>query len=387
MMVIDLLIVLLLLAPLGYGAVILFFFSGLRSLRPGTGTHEQSFSVVIAARNEERLITRCLNSVMAQDYPSSLFEVIVVDDRSTDSTPQKVQELQGRYPNLKLVSVAGVPSGVSPKKNALSTGIALAKNDILLFTDADCVVPGTWIRSHNSHFNPETGAVGGLTTYHPVSGMNSLLYGLQAMDFFSHSVVSASAIGAGLPINTNANNFAVRRKLFLSVNGYDRVKKIVSGDDDLLLQAISLSGEAVIDYAPEIGAAVTTEPSVTLRQIWEQRKRWSSKTVYYGPRQVRILAFIFGYYFLLCVGLLLSFLSSGLFLAFLLSFTVKTLLDFFLAYRGMVLFGERALVRYFPLAALLHVPLIVGACLFGVFGKFTWKGARSGRTLSPNGNP
>jgi cellulose synthase/poly-beta-1,6-N-acetylglucosamine synthase-like glycosyltransferase len=356
-----------------YLLVILFFHRGLGRLGPGNNSTRHSFSIIIAARNEETRIRRCLDSVLSQDYPADKHEVIVVNDRSADNTRSIVESFLPCRKNLKLINVTECPGGVSPKKNALAQGLRDAVGEIMLFTDADCIVPRTWVRAMNGHFSGEIACVAGLTTYvRPVS-LSSFFWGLQAVDFFSHSVVSAAAMGAGLPINTNANNFAVRREVFLRLEGFKRVADIVSGDDDLILQAMAREKGARAGYAPERGAAVETEPTPTLQGAWEQRKRWSSKTVYYNAKQALMLSGVFIYYLLTLSGAALSVVRPGLFRWVAAAFLVKTTLDFTLAFRGMRLFGKTELTRYFFPMAFLHIPLIVFACFFGIFGKFAWK--------------
>jgi cellulose synthase/poly-beta-1,6-N-acetylglucosamine synthase-like glycosyltransferase len=356
-----------------YLLVILFFHKGFSRLGPGSGQSLSTFSIIIAARNEEARIGRCLNSVLLQDYPGDKYEVIVVNDRSTDKTGAMVGSFLPRRKNLRLINVTECPEGVSPKKNALAQGIREAAGEIILFTDADCIVPRTWVRTVNGHFAPGIAAVAGLTTYFKPASMPALFWGIQAMDFFSHSVVSAAAMGAGLPINTNANNFAVRRDLFHRLEGFKKVADIVSGDDDLILQALAREKDAKAEYAPEKGAAVETEPTPTLRGIWEQRKRWSSKTVYYNLKQALMLSGVFIYYFIILAGIFLSLFKPQIFPWIAGGFLFKTALDFTLAFRGMQMFGKTDLLRYFLPMALLHIPFIVFACLFGVFGKFAWK--------------
>lgn len=356
-----------------YLFVILFLLRGLKKLKKGCNDKKHSFSVITACRNEEGHIEACLRSVFAQDYPGELFSVIVVDDRSADRTPEVLKRLRAEFSRLSVITLDRCPEGTAPKKHALSKGIEQARGEILLFTDADCRVPPTWISAINRHFDEKTGTVSGLTTYFRPPSMDRFFWGLQAMDFFSHSVVSAAAIGAGLPLNTNANNFAVRRSLYDSVRGFTRGLAVVSGDDDLLLQAAAREGRALVRYAIEKEAAVETAPTPTLRGIWEQRKRWGSKTIYYNKGAVLFLTGIFFYYLLILVGLVVSFAWPF--------FVYKTLLDLLLAWRGMRLFRKTDLLPYFPPASILHIPLIILSIVFGVFGRFTWKGATTKKRL------
>jgi len=363
-----------------YLFVVFFLYRGLSRTPQGPLNRQRlSYSVLIACRNEEEHIEACVDSVFAQDYPADRFEVIVINDRSTDATPRCLERLHLRHPTLIIINVADCPVGVAPKKHALEQGATRAKNDILLFTDADCCVPFSWISAINKAFSEDTVILSGPTSYDRPPEMNRFFWGLQSMDFLSHGIVAAAAMGAGLPINTNANNLAVRKNTYQAASAFHRLRNVISGDDDLLLQAIAEQEREGIRYLFDPQAAVITAPSRTLAQIWEQRKRWSSKTVYYRPLAAAFLAGIFIYYlFILMLFMTLSWHPSFLPLWVAL-WLFKTGADFLLTLRGMARFRQWQLLPYFFPAALLHIPLIVGAVLGGLFGRFTWKGLRTGK--------
>src|SRR4051812_16247924 len=106
-------------------------------------------SLIIAARDEARNIEAALNSLLGQDYPD--YEVIVIDDRSSDATPQVLARAQVRHPALKLVTVKVLPDGWLGKNHALNCGAAAASGDILIFADADVVMRADSVRRAVSH--------------------------------------------------------------------------------------------------------------------------------------------------------------------------------------------------------------------------------------------
>jgi|WetSurMetagenome_2_1015567.scaffolds.fasta_scaffold00046_33 cellulose synthase/poly-beta-1,6-N-acetylglucosamine synthase-like glycosyltransferase len=368
---------------LAYLAVILFLFSGLRRLSSSaspTAPHNLTFSIVIAAHDEEKNIEKCLMSVLNQTIASSRFEVILVDDRSTDATAAIARAIAKRHANLSVLTVPATPPGLSPKKHAVAQGIARAVNEIIVFTDADCAVPPTWLGTIDMYFDETTGLVQGITSYQYVPGMNRLFFGLQAVDFLSHGVVAAAAIGAGLPLNSNANNFAFRKRAFDDAQGYGGHGKVISGDDDILLQRIWRGGKWRVRYMTDLAAKVSTLPTPTIRGVFEQRKRWGSKTVYYNMGQVGLLSSIFIFYltvaFLFCAGFLkpLYFgLCGGM-------MVLKMLGEAMLMIPGARLFGEFSLVKFLAPASLLQLPVVLSSVTAGVFGKFGWKGQTFGRT-------
>ena len=150
-------------------------------------------SVIIAARNEEKNIETCLNSVLSQQYPPDRFEVIVIDDHSTDATFSVVRRLQNHYQNLKLLSANEKTHG---KISALEKGIEEAKGELIVTTDADCVVHPLWLATFISHYDDTTAMIAG-----PVLIENKGLSFVQQFDrleLLGLVTVAAGLIGAGL---------------------------------------------------------------------------------------------------------------------------------------------------------------------------------------------
>lgn len=368
-----------------YFCVILFLQNGLLKLRVGQNRNDFTFSVVIAARNEEHNIRSCLRSVFSQNIPCSNYEVIVVNDRSDDRTSEILAELKSEYRNLKVLEITETVPGISPKKNAVSKGIAASSNELVVFTDADCIVPSGWLSCIGRHFDSETGLVQGITAYRFIPGMNKLFFGLQAIDFLSHGVVAAAAIGADLPINSNANNFAFRRKTFEEIGGYgSKASRVVSGDDDLLLQRVWKSSKWKVAFMADPAGTVETNPTPTVSAAFEQRKRWGSKTVHYCAPQVALLSSVFLFYLSIALsfaGTLFDRSSLPLFISLLL---VKMAGETALLVPGTRIFRKEQLRPFIPLASFIQLPMVIAAVLLGVFGRFGWKGQSFSRTVEEN---
>ncbi len=366
-----------------YFFAIVFLNRGLKRLSSATfdRPHNHTFSIIIAAHNEQTNIAACLESVLFQTIPSSRFEVIVVDDRSSDGTNRLVQIQSFKHANLRIITVRNTPPGLSPKKYAVSLGIGQARNEIIVFTDADCRVPPTWLDSIDRHFEGDVGLVQGITTYSLIPGMNAFFFGIQSLDFLSHGIVAAAAIGAGFPLNSNANNMAFKKAAFLDVGGYGEAGGVVSGDDDLLLQKIWQSGNWKIRYMTAQAGSVITEPAPTLPALFEQRKRWGSKTVHYNTRQVVFLGGIFCFYVVLLTCMCDAFFYPELWISVAGTWLVKLIGELLLLIPGTALFNKKELRKFIFPASIVQLPLVVGAVILGVFGKFTWKGQHFGRTV------
>ena len=367
-----------------YLGVVFFLLRGLHGLTPAEQAHGHQFSIVIAARNEENNIAHCLDTVFSQTIDPNRFEVIVVNDRSTDATQEIINRYKKRFPQLTSITIDTTPAGISPKKHAVTQGVARAKYDIIVFTDADCRVPPTWLDTIDRFFTPPVGLVQGITAYHYLPGMNRLFFNLQSIDFLSHGIVAAAAIGADIPINSNANNFAFRREAFDASGGLTtNIGHVVSGDDDLLLQKIWKQHKWKILFMTDHKGTVTTMPTPTLYALFQQRARWGSKTVHYNSLQVLLLTGVFLFYLFVATSFVVSVISAKLYFFTILLFLIKFIGEAFLMIPGLRHFGHSYLLPLLPVASLLQLPLVLFAVLIGIFGKFSWKEQSFSRTINP----
>ncbi|MEN3026567.1 MAG: glycosyltransferase [Chlorobiota bacterium] len=229
-----------------------------------------SVSVIIPARNEEQTIARCVESVMASDYPR--FEVIVVDDRSTDRTAEVLQELQQRYgERLRVIHRREEPRerNLQGKAGALHCGMEQARGEVAAFTDADCIVPPTWLRAVVAPFrHPEVGFVAGLTV---VSGRR-LFDRIQAAEWLLLGAAGGAGVGWRQALGCYGNNMAVRCRAYWDVGGYARIPFSVT-EDLSLQQAIHRRGWRMrFLFGPE--GMVSTLPVATVWDRLRQLQRW-----------------------------------------------------------------------------------------------------------------
>lgn len=234
-------------------------------------------SIIVAGRNEEQFIGSCLDALLRQDYDAGACEVIFVDDHSTDGTLAIAEELaahsEGR---LTVVSAPPCPAAVGPKKHAISHGVARAKGEILLFTDADCRVRPGWAKAMLSTYDDRTGAVTGPVVPPAGSGLARLMLRLERI-FVSYS--SASAIGWKHPASASGGNFSYRAAAYREIGGIAH-SHVTSGDDDLMAQGIARSGWRVA-YARGANAVVEHLRLPTVRQEVNATIRHQSTVRYY----------------------------------------------------------------------------------------------------------
>lgn len=335
-------------------------------------------TVLIAARNEEGRLGPCLEGLLQQDYPREKLQIVVVDDRSEDGTAALLEGFRLRAPDLvTAVKITEITPGLSPKKHALTRGMQVAHGEIIITTDADCLMGPAWVSSLVSEFDERTGLVLGMTSYYDPPSSSPVLAGTQALEFISYGIVAAALVGLRFPVHGNANNIAYRRKVYDLASGFESHGRIISGDDDFLIQGIHALATWEIRYAVSPESQVRTEPPLSLRQFWEQRKRWASKCGFYQPKQAAFLSAIFLYYALILVftaaGAVIPALRPWL-LVGLGSFGVKTGMDWWVMKEGLRVFGKRELLRHFAPTAILHIPLIIAAVVAGTIFGFTWKG-------------
>ncbi|HSQ41675.1 MAG TPA: glycosyltransferase [Fibrobacteraceae bacterium] len=380
------------LIAVGYAALDLALAYGLLHLRRTNAISSRpQVSVLICARNEETHLDACLKSVLTQDYDGE-WEVRVADDRSEDRTPTVLKKWDKDYPQkLHLLRIDELPTGLSPKKNAITRLVPGAAGEILLFTDADCVVSPSWITGMVSCFRDGVDWVSGYSRFPAEGRFHSLLYGFQAVDFLSHRTVDAAGIGWGHPITACGQNLAYRKSVFEELHGFAGVEHVVSGDDDLLMHKLAALRPNAIAYCIDPATFVDSAPQHSWKRVWEQRKRWASKTVNYNWGTVLLLGPVFLFYLGILLGLVIGAILWGLvgfWIPLWLAASLllwKTLCDTFVMILGIRLFREQRLWRWYPFTALLHIPMIVGAVLAGVFGGFTWKDQGTGRCANSPG--
>lgn len=259
-------------------------------------------SIVIAARDEERNIAACLESVLHQDCEPASFEVIVVNDHSTDRTEEICRQFEQRFTNLRHFNAAESPT-LRGKTNALDQGIAQAKGDIIMVTDADCTVPSTWVAATAKRYGRNVGIVGGLT----VQKAESWFEGMQSLDWVYLLGVAASTISLRIPLSTIGNNLSFRKSAYDEVGGYRTLPFSVT-EDFVLFQAIVGTGkwDYLCPVDPEV--LVTSQPCRTLKELVRQKQRWGK-----GGLDMRLSGFLVGALgFGLNALLLLALLTSSL---------------------------------------------------------------------------
>ena len=358
-----------------YAALLFFYLSGwnrLPELQPADGTTRlPSVSVVIAARNEENSILRCLDSLASQDYQEP-FEVIVVDDHSTDDTVKQVENF-GAIP-VELVSLSEY-DGEFGKKSALRRGIALASGEVILLTDADCTVPESWITLMTAALGPAKQLATGPVLY--AHGRN-LLEAFQSLDLLGLMVITGGGWAIGLHHLGNGGNMVVRKTLYREVETDLKGRGLASGDDLFLIQHVARSSSAAIAYVKNPDVVVRSAPETSFRSFIAQRLRWASKNSSLPQRSVQLIwGFVWLTNLAMVTGCVIIFLqpSESAVLVLALSVMIKAIAEFSLLFSAARFAGGQRLLLWFPLAFLINIVYVIAiGALALCTSRFTWKG-------------
>jgi 1,2-diacylglycerol 3-beta-glucosyltransferase len=325
-------------------------------------------SIVVAAKDEEKNLPACLDSLTKLDYPPELFEIIVVNDQSCDSTPQIVDDASKRFSNIKRIDAITIDdnSSLRGKANALSQGIDKANGEFIFLTDADCIVPSTWIRETLKYFEDDVGIVGGVTL---ISKTEKPIYGIQAIDWDILLTVGAGAATVGRPVGCLGNNLAFRKKAYEQIGGYRNIKFSVT-EDFALFKAIA-SSNWNYRYPMDRLTLVETLPVESLIEVFSQRKRWATGGKDTGAFGFLTLAPGFIFHWLLILSPLFSFTTSVIF------FAAKLLMDTLFILPTLIYYGKITHLKfifYFEIYYILYVAILPFSVYFGK--GVTWKGRR-----------
>ncbi len=354
----------------------LFLFSiliGLRKLKPSQPNQipKEFVSIIIPFRNESENIISNIKSIIKQNFPKENYEVIYVDDNSTDNSFRILNE----FPKPKNVKVLSLPKDYSPnahKKRAIRYGIENSTGDIIITTDADCFYSENWLSSMLSNFDDETGFISGPVEFLDADGMFSKL---QKLEFAGLVITGAGLIGSGKPTICNAANIAYRKKTYEEVNGFYDQMDLSSGDDELLMQKIAKDTEYKVKFSLLTESIVKTSASKNINEFYHQRKRWASKGLFYKNTSL-ILKLILIYLFylgLIIQPFLIFFISSSFAYSFGLSLVIKLVLEYLILLKGKNILFRELILKPFIFAEFLQVPYIIIAGFSGMFGNLEWK--------------
>jgi cellulose synthase/poly-beta-1,6-N-acetylglucosamine synthase-like glycosyltransferase len=344
---------------------------------PSDAKPKTKISVIIPARNEENNIATCLESLAAQDYPKDLLEIIVSDDHSTDGTAGIVSRYANTGINLLELKkeITNAPGSSGSKKAAISAAIKKSTGTLIITTDADCIFPVKWLSTMVAFYEANRPVfIAAPVTF---SKEKKALHIFQSLDFLSLQGITAASVYDGFHTMCNGANLAYEKKAFETVNGFEGIDQIASGDDMLLMHKIYMLNPEKVMYCLSPDAIVETKPAENSKAFFNQRIRWASKAlVYHDKRIFYVLMLVYLLNSLLLAFFIYSLLTNHLTLALIILILIKTFVELAFLIPVARFYKKTSLLYYFLPAQPFHILYTVIAGFLGQAGSYEWKGRK-----------
>jgi len=341
---------------LGFSKIKPFYISNLPS--------KTTFSIVVPFRNEKENLISLLDSISKLNYPTHLFEVILIDDFSDDGF---------QVPNclFPIQVLKNAKKAISPKKEAIEKAIQCATNQWIITTDADCIVPKNWLNAFDESIqNNSYEMLAAPVQFQSGAGF---LSAFQTLDFLSLQAATVGSFGTKTPFMCNGANFAYTKKFFHSINGFSGNETIASGDDVFLLQKAVAACPEKVAFLLANDAVVTTELKKNWSDLFQQRLRWASKTSEFSSFYGKMLAVVvfFGNLAVLISVFLVVFNAFPIYLV-IFYLALKIIIDSILLFKMASFLSIK--MHYFLLSSFFYPFFTVFIALNVPFRSYTWKG-------------
>lgn len=332
---------------------------------------ETKFSVIIPFRNEAENLPRLLTTLQQLKYPTSHFEIIFVNDGSTDTSEELIlQHLKKSNINFQILQ--NTPHQTSPKKTAITLAIAAANHPWIVTTDADCSVLENWLKILNDYIIEKAPICVAMPVEYATD--NSFLQRYQQLDNWSLQAVTVGTFGLGNILLSNGANFAYAKEAFQIVKGFEGNIHIASGDDMFLLEKFKQYFPKKIGYLKSRNAVVTTQPVNTWKKVVSQRVRWASKTSKQksiASKLLGLLIFAMNFSLPLIVVSLIFWPQNSIFAVTLIFF--KIIIDFGLLRESPQFFKKSFPFLSFLGSAFIYPIVTVVVVISSFSGTYLWK--------------
>lgn len=357
-----------------YVLVVLYLLKGWNNIsvyKPKSKTVKTKVSVLIAARNEEKNLGLTIQDILNQSYPAHLFEIIVVDDHSTDGTADEVRSFSDR--GVKLIQLNEKEPLNSYKKKAISEAIRYATGELIVATDADCRMGPNWLSVMVSMYEEkDLVLISGPVMYHNEKG---LFERLQTLEFLYLIGLGAASIGNRKPSTCNGANLSYRRDVFLELGGFKGIDDLASGDDELFLHKVAERYPTRIGFCKSSDAMVYTAAKESLQSFLSQRKRWASKSTRYKDKSIVTLGVCIWLFNLFLLGNLVNAIFNPIFWPIIVYCLGAKILIEFMVLLPISSFAKRtSYLKYLPFLSILHIFYLIFIGIAGNSGHYEWKG-------------
>jgi cellulose synthase/poly-beta-1,6-N-acetylglucosamine synthase-like glycosyltransferase len=308
---------------------------------------------------------------LKQTLPSDQIEIIVVDDGSTDTTVTIIKSYADK--GVRLLELSNEIGG---KKAALTKGIAAAKHDIIVTTDADCTYPTNWLNTLLNYRSEQDAVfVAAPVKY---TKENSFFEKFQSLDFLALQGITIAAVSKQFFNMCNGANLLYTKEAFEKVNGFEGIDHIPTGDDMLLMEKIDAAYPGKVKYCFSQEAIVETLPALGLKAFIQQRIRWASKSTTYKNTNIKLVLLLV---YLVNLGLLsltlMSLYNTYYLQSTLLLLLIKTIFEYPFMIRVTRFFDKQYLLPWFILAQPFHIVYTTLSASLSFFKSYEWKGRKT----------
>ncbi len=328
------------------------------------------FSVIVPFRDEADNLENLLHSFSTLDYPKESFEIILINDFSSDNYASIIERFKKTMPNLSCINA--VKSDISPKKAALSLGILKAQYDWIMTTDADCAFNKNWLQAYNQKIiDDKPLLIAGLVKFN-IS--KSFLNRFQCLDLLSLQATLLGSFGWHKPLFCHGANLCYTKSLFYGLDGFKNHQNIASGDDVFLLEAAFKKYPNRVSVLNSLEATVTTNTEPSFKKLLSQRTRWAAKATSYKNATIKIVGLIvFAMNLLLITVAVLSLFGLFSLKVFLLIFLIKFNIDVVVLYPMARFFKQEIVLKSYVLSSFLYPLFSVMSVFLGFTKGYTWK--------------
>lgn len=327
-------------------------------------TPQTSFSIIIPYRNEIENLPKLLDSIEQLEYPNLLFEVILIDDFSDIPTVFSSYSFQ-------ITHLKNSKKAISPKKEAINLAIKKAKNQWIVTTDADCIVPRLWLKTFDLRI--QEGNIKMIAAPVKFEEDSIFISNFQILDFLSLQTTTIGTFGNKQAFMCNGANFCYERNFFKSLNGFQGNETMASGDDVFLLQKALEKEPNSVAYLQSETCIVSTKSESSWQALLNQRIRWASKASKYKTLYSKQLGIsVVSANLLFVIGILLTIVYFSVFKYLFVLLLLKLIIDYIFLMGGNSFYKIK--LNYILASSLLYPFFSSLVVFYSFFGNYKWKG-------------
>ncbi|MFT7034220.1 MAG: biofilm PGA synthesis N-glycosyltransferase PgaC [Cyclobacteriaceae bacterium] len=329
-----------------------------------------NITVLVPVRNEAENIEVLIRSIYKVAYDESRYEVIVINDHSTDNTRDIVTNLAKEYDQLKIIDQK---IGISGKKKAIELGVSFASGEIIVCTDGDCYVPQNWLAVYAETYriSPNSVMVFGGVRY---KSNDSFIINLLNIELSILQMIGGASMNLGIPTMINGANFSYTKAAFKTVDGYSGNRNIPSGDDEFLLRKLHSQFSSRIYFLKAKSTIVETLPPSSFATWINQRRRWAAKWKYHTDvysKLIPVFIFLFNVFSVYMIFNVFSGNERTISMIFL---GLKAVAEYVLISISTRFLGVSNRILNFVYLQLIYPFYVVFFAIASNFGRYTWKG-------------